>query len=473
MRQDLVRIFSNVFVFDCATGCSFFAGEYIREALRQELGLHEKPVYVADSAKLEEAKRIVVAKRQEGIFSNLPLQGYYIPNQQQINQSTCHELILVVTERCNLRCHYCPYSVSDPQVGHRNHSATDMPVEIAEQGINYFFCHMPSDAYISFYGGEPFLNFKLIKYVVERIKRNLPDQKGLFTLTTNLTIYTPEIGDFLAENGFVLVVSLDGPQTIHDRHRSKVHNKGTYHTVLKNLVDLQGRHPEYCRTHVVSNTVLTQPADIYEIDVYFSRFSQKLAFSRFVVALPVNPGFNLKMGNGEQTMSQAVLKWALKKLEKCSNITEIERSPLLRNFCQQIFKNYSAPYARDQHGLRPFKACIPGQKILLNTDGSLSICDKCETLKIGSINTGLDKGRIQDIIFGWQAVLENDCLKCWASSLCQACYIHSWDGKDFSRQKLHKYCNEFLRKTEQVFPVYLKLKRRFPEISKLLEDADK
>ncbi|MBW2740702.1 MAG: radical SAM protein [Deltaproteobacteria bacterium] len=469
--KDLVRFFGENFVYDCISGRSFMAGEYIREAFRRQLKLQEKPVQISDFEKLNEAEQIIAAKKQEGLFLNSPLSGYEIPNLQEIVQSTCKELTFLVTERCNLRCLYCPYSAKVPQSGYRSHNETEMCLEIANQALNYFFNDMPSNAVIGFYGGETLLNFKLIKYIVEKIKKTRTDWEGLFTVSTNLTVYTPEIGDFLAENGFLLLVSFDGPQFIHDRNRRTMDNKGSYNTVFKNLKDIKKRHPDYFKTHVASNTVLTSALELDEVDTFFSDLSLEFIISRFSRVLN-NVEFHTNTGSSESNIKRSINDWALNKLKTCTDITEIRCSPLLLNYCQNTFKNYSSPHPCAKDGLRPFKACIPGDKILVNTDGTLSICEKCESLKIGTLSTGPDKEIIQKIIADWQSVLGDDCLNCWASAFCSTCYIHAWDGNRFSRKKMREHCDEFLRGVERSFPVYLELNQRIPNFSNLFDDVD-
>ena len=469
--KDLVRFFGENFVYDCISGRSFMAGEYIREALRRQLKLHEKPIQISDFKKLNEAEQIIAVKKQEGLFLNSPLSGYEIPSLQEIIQPNCKQVTFLVTERCNLRCSYCPYSAKVPQSGYRSHNNTEMCLEIANQALNYFFNDAPSNAAIGFYGGETLLNFKLIKYIVEKIKTTRPDWKGFFMVNTNLTVYTPEIGDFLAENGFLLVVSFDGPQFIHDRNRLTTDNKGSYNTVCKNLNDIKKRHPDYFKTHVASNTVLTSPFDLDEVDTFFSDLSLEFILSRFSIVLN-NGDFHNGAGSSESNIKRLINDWALNKLKNCADITEIRCSPLLLHFCQKTFKKYSSPKACGKDSLRPFKACIPGDKVLVNTDGTLSICERCESLKIGTLSTGPDKEIIQNIIADWQIVLGDDCLNCWASALCRTCYIHAWDGNRFSRKKMRKYCNEFLREVERSFPVYLELNQRIPNFLKLFDEVD-
>lgn len=65
----------------------------------------------------------------------------------------------------------------------------------------------------------------------------MPDWEGRFSVTTNLTEYSREIGNFFAKNNFVLNVSLDGPEYMHDRYRKTISGNGSFKTINKNLTD--------------------------------------------------------------------------------------------------------------------------------------------------------------------------------------------------------------------------------------------
>ena len=479
MNRNLVRIVGMQFVYDGRTGRSYTVGKYILEALRQILNIPYPEIQVEDAKKLEEAKEIIREKQAQGHFINKPLQGYCSPNVEEVKNPHLYEMSLVVTERCNLRCGYCPYSCSSASSRFRTHRNVDMPIEIANLALDYFYEHASTDTSVAFYGGEPLLNFTLIKYTVNEIKRNMPDWEGIFTITTNLTTYSQEMGDFLAENEILLLVSLDGPEQIHDRYRKTASGKKTFKTVFENLIDLKQRHPEYFANLVMSNTVLTPPLDLDAMEAFFSGETStstplpKFLLSRFTLANTSNPEFYPSTGFDIGGEAEKVEEWGLNKLRSCRDQDEICNSPLLINFCFQRIRDIANPYAADEDGFRPFKSCIPGHKIMVGADGSLSICDKCETLKIGHIQSGLDTKRIERLISQWQDVLGEDCLNCWASGFCRACYLVAWDGEKITREQLVQYCDSFRRKAERWIEVYFSLKNHNPSIFNFLDDIDK
>ena len=131
------------------------------------------------------------------------------------------EILIMATNACNLRCKYC-YEV--------NKNAPSMIVERITEQIKKEICK-PGEPYnhfvINFHGGEPFLVFEKIREVVKWVDENFPNQSISYTTTTNGTILTDEIREWLVENKkrFIPVLSLDGPKEIHDRNRTESFDK--------------------------------------------------------------------------------------------------------------------------------------------------------------------------------------------------------------------------------------------------------
>lgn len=145
------------------------------------------------------------------------------------------QLILQVTQNCNLRCKYCVYSGS---YVNRTHTKKRMSFEIAKQAVDFYFAHNTNkDAgVISFYGGEPLLEMELIKKIVVYSEKLYEGKELRFNMTSNATLLTDEIADFLYEHNFNLTISLDGPEEVHNQSRVFADSKtGTFQCIIKNL----------------------------------------------------------------------------------------------------------------------------------------------------------------------------------------------------------------------------------------------
>ncbi|MCP5103938.1 MAG: radical SAM protein, partial [bacterium] len=120
---------------------------------------------------------------------------------------------IAITQQCNLRCSYC-------YIGKKK---SVMTVETARQTIDFIFKHAPpgEKIEIGFFGGEPLLEFDLVKTITE-MTRNHPSFAKVpveFTVVTNGTIFSPEIADFITRHDMGFGISCDGPPESQDMFR--------------------------------------------------------------------------------------------------------------------------------------------------------------------------------------------------------------------------------------------------------------
>jgi len=126
--------------------------------------------------------------------------------------------IFVVTLRCEHTCRYC-------QVSRQSTSKTefDMTEETARRALELAFRSPSPHLKIEFQGGEPLLNFPLVRWITAEAKRlNAGHGKDLaFVIATNLALLDDEVLKFCAEQGVHISTSLDGPQDLHNGNRRR------------------------------------------------------------------------------------------------------------------------------------------------------------------------------------------------------------------------------------------------------------
>ena len=124
--------------------------------------------------------------------------------------------ILVVTLRCNETCVYCHASRAD-----MDQVQTDMSKETAEKAIDLILRSTAPRITIEFQGGEPLVNFPVVKHAIEYAnERNRAYGKELeFTMVSNLALMTDDKLAFLIENKVQLCTSIDGPEKLHNKQR--------------------------------------------------------------------------------------------------------------------------------------------------------------------------------------------------------------------------------------------------------------
>ena len=134
-----------------------------------------------------------------------------------------------VTQQCTLRCQYCYVGKKD----------AIMPLSIAEKIIDFMFQYTPGEDKIEvgFFGGEPLLEFGLIKEITHAIEdhASYSDRHVELAVVTNGTIYSEEIADFLNEHKITFCLSCDGPPLVQDMFRCFPNGRGSSDMVEQTL----------------------------------------------------------------------------------------------------------------------------------------------------------------------------------------------------------------------------------------------
>lgn len=181
--------------------------------------------------------------------------------------------IAVVTTRCNLACTYCQTKTDHPE---------DMDFKVAAQVLKYLFDMRNPYVNLEFQGGEPLLNWKVVKFLIENAKQINVTNKilGLSLVTNGLLLDKKKI-DFLIQNNVGICISLDGPDMIHDKNRVCRAGKGTYKKVRSSIQLLKKAYKDKGVTRpldllcTVTRTSLSSPEKL--IDEYLSWGVERIA----------------------------------------------------------------------------------------------------------------------------------------------------------------------------------------------------
>lgn len=149
-------------------------------------------------------------------------------NIQNINHNDekLYKLVFNVSNACNLNCKYC-YADG----GNYNRKNSLMTLEQADKIIEEVIKKYSKVETVYFFGGEPLLNFKVIKDVVLKLEKYYGKSKIDFRTVTNGVFLTDQRIDFFEEHNFKIYISLDGPKNIHDYLRGE----GTFDIISNKL----------------------------------------------------------------------------------------------------------------------------------------------------------------------------------------------------------------------------------------------
>jgi len=167
-----------------------------------------------------------------------------------------YHIFLNITDDCNYRCLYC-YNTSGVT---RNYMDQQTAQKIIEQMIN-----LPNNKVcILIHGGEPLLNFPLIKNIVEYIKLTKCNKKIELFIQTNASLMNDEIAKFLNDSGIQISISLDGSEKTHNKWRQYENSKGTYYDTMKGIDILNRNHVKYNVLTVLTSANYSKTGKVVE-----------------------------------------------------------------------------------------------------------------------------------------------------------------------------------------------------------------
>ncbi|SDD70515.1 His-Xaa-Ser system radical SAM maturase HxsB [Sporomusa acidovorans] len=144
--------------------------------------------------------------------------------------------MIVVTARCNFICDYCHASSASLE-----QQRVDMTWQVAKKTVDLIFSSPSPVLKIEFQGGEPLLNWPIIKAIVQYSKflNRFAKRQLEFVICTNLTLLTDEMIAFIKKHELIISTSLDGPKHIQDCHRKTREGFSGYDAFRKNLQRLR------------------------------------------------------------------------------------------------------------------------------------------------------------------------------------------------------------------------------------------
>src|SRR5260370_9622502 len=164
-------------------------------------------------------------------------------------------------------CHYC-YEYGEDKVATPEGKPKFMDFETARSSVDFLLEHSAGRRaiHITFFGGETLMNFPLLKQVVVYANQQAAAQGCTidFSLTTNATLLTPDIIEFLSEHHIGVTVSMDGPKEMHDHLRLFANGRGSYDIIEPRVRALiQGHRTRPITARVTLTSGVTDVLRIY------------------------------------------------------------------------------------------------------------------------------------------------------------------------------------------------------------------
>ena len=337
-------------------------------------------------------------------------------------------ICLNIAHDCNLACEYCFASKGDYKV------KKELMSSETSKSTLYFLVKNSGDREkleVDFFGGEPLLNFDVIKKTVAYGKEleKQYNKKINYTITTNGTIMNDEIIDFINNNMDNLVISIDGRPDVHDAMRYYNLHKGSYDTTLKNAKSILAARDED-KSHYIRGTYTKKNLD-------FSKDVEHLikeGFKEISIEPVVGSGedFHLKDDDIEniQLEYEKLTMMILKKRKEGNHI----------NFYHFNANLYGGPciYKR-------IAACGAGFEYLaVAPNGKIYPCHQFvgeDDLELGDIRSGIVNNELVSYFQKTNIFSKEDCFGCWAKYFCSGgCHANSYFSNKDIREPEHLSC---------------------------------
>ena len=159
-----------------------------------------------------------------------------------------NSITMIITNHCNLACHYC----FEKNKG-SSHMSPDMAIKIFDASYN----PNADNFTVNLFGGEPMVNWPVIKALADHISDKMYINVK-FGITTNMTIMTDEMIDYIDDYDMFILASVDGIKEVHDLHRVDHSGNGSFDTVITNIKKLIDRK----LTHLIEARMTVTPENV-------------------------------------------------------------------------------------------------------------------------------------------------------------------------------------------------------------------
>ncbi|MCR5376853.1 MAG: thioether cross-link-forming SCIFF peptide maturase [Lachnospiraceae bacterium] len=358
-------------------------------------------------------------------------------------------LCLHVAHSCNLNCSYCFASQ-----GRFHGERALMSFETGKRAIDFLVENSGSrrNLEVDFFGGEPLLNWEVVKQIVA-YARSIEKEKGKnfrFTLTTNGMLVDDEVIAFSNREMHNVVLSLDGRKEVHDRFRKDYAGNGSWETIVpkfQRFVEARGGKNYYIRgTFTHANPDFLEDIKVM-LDLGFTELSMEP-----VVCAPGDP----------MALTEEDFPIVAEQYEKLAELMEA-RAKEGKPF---TFYHYMIDLEDGPCIYKRISGCGSGTEYMAVTPwGDLFPCHQFvgeESFKLGDIWNGVTNTGVREDFANCNVYAREECKDCWARLYCAGgCAANAYHATGSVRGVYEYGCKLFRKRMECA--IYLKIAEKDEE----------
>ncbi|OPZ86686.1 MAG: hypothetical protein BWY74_03572 [Firmicutes bacterium ADurb.Bin419] len=314
-------------------------------------------------------------------------------------------LCLHISHDCNLRCKYCFASTGDFG-GQRSM----MSAEVGKKAIDFVIeaSGNRKNLEIDLFGGEPLMNFDVVKEIVAYAKSKEKEygKNFRFTLTTNALLLNEEIKTYLNENMQNVVLSVDGRKEVNDKMRYRVDGTGCYSDIMpkiKDMADSRGQDKYYVRGTFTRENLDFSKDVLHLADEGFKQISVE------PVVAAKDSGYDLR---------EEDLPVLFEEYEKLAS-EFVKRKAEGKGF---NFFHFMLDLSQGPCVVKRLRGCGSGHEyVAITPEGDIYPCHQFvgnSDFKMGNVAEGIVNTEIQEQFKGSNVYTKEECGKCWAKFYC-------------------------------------------------------
>jgi uncharacterized protein len=366
------------------------------------------------------------------------MQGF--SNRETVVKALC----LHIAHDCNLACKYC-----FAEEGEYHGDRSMMSFEVGKKAIDYLVKNSGNrkNLEIDFFGGEPLMNFDVVKEVVYYAKSLEEEYKKnfRFTITTNGVLLDEAKMDFINEHMYNVVLSCDGRKEVHDFMRPASNNKGSYDLVMpkfKKMIEKREGKSYYIRGTFTHHNLDFSKDVLHMADEGFDLISVE------PVVAPLDTDYAIQPED---------IKGLMKEYEVLAEAM-LERKKAGKDF---TFFHFMIDLSGGPCVAKRLTGCGAGFEYMAVTPfGDLYPCHQfvgMEEFKMGTVDTGVVNLDMQEEFKSCNVFAKDECSKCWAKFYCSGgCQANAYNYNGSIQSVYEMGCE--LEKKRVECAIYLKAK---------------
>ncbi len=373
--------------------------------------------------------------------------------------ASTQQIVFEVTDSCNLRCTYCGYG--HLYSGYDKREDRMMDFDTARGFLDYmvelvkspFNKRIQKNLYCSFYGGEPLNNFGLIKQIVDYTKSIDPGSREFkFSMTTNGLCLDKHM-DFLAENEFHLLVSLDGNKE-HNGYRVLPNGESSFDIIYENVLALKKNHPDYFERFVRFMSVVHDKNSNKEITeffkTHFDREPQMAEVSAVGIREDRKKDFEKMFKSKYSGLTAEDLVKDTRDDGRILNTPIAKKlASFIRNHSGFVFSSYhTLLFDTQRHCIVQTGTCNPfDKKVFVTVNGKILACERIpHRYSLGHINGSgihLDFQEIADKYNDFFRKVVKQCNSCSNGDTCSECiFVMDFEDDGFQCPRFKRPADE-------------------------------